>query len=415
MMTLHTHMRARWIALAVLVALTAALLPSAARASTLALPDGFRVTRVRAVAPGVVHLRIEAPHQRIHVARIAPDANAQPQVAVARGAITTGRQRTSSMCARLRCLVGVNGDFYYSSGRPAGAVVIDGEPWITRRYDRPHLVIGQDGSYRTARITIPLSVRVRYRHELEDLDRFAGTNLMHDRVEELDADALNTPRESGSLVVYTHRRGVRTGTGGKGGELIGRITSDPGHLTLRGTTTVKVTGFSERGNVPLSRDTVVLSGRGVRAKELRALWHNIRDGVAKPTIRIHVGGPKDVVQVIGGRPELLRDGRVLEQASDWFSRASLARSIVGWRDDGTLFLVTIDGGGRAHGMSLTRAARFVRALGATDALNLDGGGSTTFVRRGRVANHPRWGGERAVATALLVVRAPQDSGSSVAT
>jgi hypothetical protein len=404
-MTLHTRRRARCAALTITAALLAAALPSAAHATFHDVPRGFRVAKARVVAPGVVHLRLEARHQRIHVAQISPGAGVEPLVAVARGAVTTGRQRTSTMCARRGCLVGVNGDFYYSSGRPAGAVVIDGEPWITRRYDRPHLVIGRDGTYRTARITIPLSVRVRYRHELEDLDRFAGTNMMHDRVESFDADALNTPRESGALVVYTHRRGGRTGTASNGVELIGRITSDPERLMLRGATTVRVTGFSERGNSRLERDTVVLSGRGARAKELRALWSDIRNGIAKPSIRVNVGGPKDVAQVIGGRPELLRDGRVLEQKSDWFSRSALARSIVGWRDDGTLLLVTIDGGGRARGMSLERAAWFMRALGATDALNLDGGGSTTFVRRGVVTNQPRWGSERAVATALLVVRA----------
>jgi exopolysaccharide biosynthesis protein len=46
----------------------------------------------------------------------------------------------------------------------------------------------------------------------------------------------------------------------------------------------------------------------------------------------------------------------------------------------------------------------MRALGASDALNLDGGGSTTMVVDGRVVNHPSdKEGERAVANVLLLL------------
>ncbi|HET9443841.1 MAG TPA: phosphodiester glycosidase family protein, partial [Acidimicrobiales bacterium] len=44
--------------------------------------------------------------------------------------------------------------------------------------------------------------------------------------------------------------------------------------------------------------------------------------------------------------------------------------------------------GYSVGMSLPEAADLMAALGATDALNLDGGGSTTFVLGGEVANQP---------------------------
>ncbi len=45
-------------------------------------------------------------------------------------------------------------------------------------------------------------------------------------------------------------------------------------------------------------------------------------------------------------------------------------------------------------------------MGAVEALNLDGGGSTTMVMHGRTINKPSDGRERAVSTALLVV--PRD-------
>jgi hypothetical protein len=62
-------------------------------------------------------------------------------------------------------------------------------------------------------------------------------------------------------------------------------------------------------------------------------------------------------------------------------------------------------------MTLRGFARLFRKQGARWALNLDGGGSTTMVVRGRVLNRPSDGRERAVSSALVVLsgRSPRDS------
>jgi exopolysaccharide biosynthesis protein len=55
-------------------------------------------------------------------------------------------------------------------------------------------------------------------------------------------------------------------------------------------------------------------------------------------------------------------------------------------------------------MTLPEAARLMRSLGASDALNLDGGGSTTMTIRGQVVNRPSDpGGERPVGDGLFVM------------
>jgi hypothetical protein len=78
--------------------------------------------------------------------------------------------------------------------------------------------------------------------------------------------------------------------------------------------------------------------------------------------------------------------------------------------DGRLMAVVCDGRSKADaGLTLEELAEVLVALGATHALNLDGGGSTTLVAGGRLRNRPRAGfgvpepGGRAVATALLFV------------
>lgn len=43
-------------------------------------------------------------------------------------------------------------------------------------------------------------------------------------------------------------------------------------------------------------------------------------------------------------------------------------------------------------------------MGAVEAMNLDGGGSSTFVLDGEVRNHPSDGSQRPVSDALLVIQ-----------
>ena len=90
------------------------------------------------------------------------------------------------------------------------------------------------------------------------------------------------------------------------------------------------------------------------------------------------------------------------------------RTAVGFNQDSTkLLLVTVDGRQPGHsiGMSLSELANFMLRLGCFQAINLDGGGSTTMLVGTRVVNRPSdASGERAVANALLVIStAPEDS------
>jgi exopolysaccharide biosynthesis protein len=85
------------------------------------------------------------------------------------------------------------------------------------------------------------------------------------------------------------------------------------------------------------------------------------------------------------------------------------RSAVGSTKDGKqLILVTVDGrlSGGSIGMTLTELAQLMQELGATNAMNLDGGGSTTMVARNsnsqtlEVVNNPSDGAGRKISSAL---------------
>jgi hypothetical protein len=161
------------------------------------------------------------------------------------------------------------------------------------------------------------------------------------------------------------------------------------------------------------RGAALLTGTGDAANYLR--------NVALPRRRVDLrvgAGPDDARLVVGGGPRLVRAGRVSVRAAaegfappqapgffGVFVAGRQPRTLAGVRPDGALLLVTVDGRrpGWSVGMTLFEAARLMRSLGARDALNLDGGGSTTMVVRGEVVNRPSDpGGERPVSDALYV-------------
>lgn len=126
--------------------------------------------------------------------------------------------------------------------------------------------------------------------------------------------------------------------------------------------------------------------------------------------------PQETIMSTG--PLLLDGGR--EEALDTaaFNRLRHPRSAAAVTKRGRVLLVTVDGRNeRSAGMSLFELTHFLRWMKADDAINLDGGGSTTLWIQGQpaegVVNYPSdkktWdhAGERKVANVLLVMKRPR--------
>lgn len=123
----------------------------------------------------------------------------------------------------------------------------------------------------------------------------------------------------------------------------------------------------------------------------------------------------DVRNAVGGRPILLADSAIVRdvdtEGNEGF-RGLNPRTAVGIDRSGRrLWLAVIDGRQQGHsmGMTLRQTAELLQAVGATKALNLDGGGSSAMVIRRtanddiHVVNRPSdAGGERPVANALAI-------------
>lgn len=120
--------------------------------------------------------------------------------------------------------------------------------------------------------------------------------------------------------------------------------------------------------------------------------------------------PDGVTEILSGFPPLLSEGRWVDdlQQADRpsFAASRHPRTALGWDPDRLrVWIAVVEGRreGSAEGMTLPELAELFRSLGATEALNLDGGGSSVMVVRGRRVSRPSYpAGERPVVNALLI-------------
>lgn len=127
----------------------------------------------------------------------------------------------------------------------------------------------------------------------------------------------------------------------------------------------------------------------------------------------------DLHNAVTGSNQIVTDGKPLEDQPDRsFFTTAHPRTAIGITKDHKLLLVTVDGRqpGISEGMPLDELAELMIALGAVQALNLDGGGSTTIAiadPEPRVLNQPsskdkdgNYGVLRANGTSLAVFAKP---------
>uniref|UniRef100_UPI003AAAACEB N-acetylglucosamine-1-phosphodiester alpha-N-acetylglucosaminidase-like n=1 Tax=Centroberyx gerrardi TaxID=166262 RepID=UPI003AAAACEB len=130
------------------------------------------------------------------------------------------------------------------------------------------------------------------------------------------------------------------------------------------------------------------------------------------------------VQLVSGVVWLLRNGQIyinqsLEAECDKTQETGVfrhfvdvvsGRTAVGHDAEGKVILFHIDGQTEQRGMNLWEVAEFLKKYGVVNAINLDGGGSSTYVRNGSLASYPsdhcvpdsRWRCARPVSTILCV-------------
>ena len=130
-------------------------------------------------------------------------------------------------------------------------------------------------------------------------------------------------------------------------------------------------------------------------------------------IHLPASGPGPT-QVIGGFPELLDSGGAVDNddrnLDQGFALVRHPRTAVAYDPSGPrLWVVVVDGrqGSYSSGMTLAELTAALSATGSSEAVNLDGGGSSVMLTLGRTMSRPSdEEGERAVRNALAIVSDP---------
>jgi len=115
--------------------------------------------------------------------------------------------------------------------------------------------------------------------------------------------------------------------------------------------------------------------------------------------------------LLASGPLLLLENESVKQEEQAFNLNRHPRTAIGITDDNRLIAVVVDGrNSESSGMTINELTILMKALGCVDAMNLDGGGSSTmWVRNRGVVNHPSDNGvfdnqgERGVATVISFV------------
>jgi hypothetical protein len=134
------------------------------------------------------------------------------------------------------------------------------------------------------------------------------------------------------------------------------------------------------------------------------------------TLLVYVGirpPVKGVRSALGGVGMIIANGKpvsdsvnVEEKTNFNFLTARHPRTFVGFdRDSTKLYLCVVDGRQQQSiGMNFREMAEFLLSIGVWNAVNFDGGGSTTMVVQGKIVNSPSDAtGERPVANTLQII------------
>lgn len=353
------------------------------------------------VSPGIEHGQVSAGYVSkdeltgpwfINVLRIDPNrATLKIVHALDEG---LGLETVSSISTRYRATAATNGGYFRTTGtyrgESTGLLLLDGKLMSEPNNDRAGI-----GLIRTGRNT-----EVVFGHL-----KFAGEILVNRTKHTVHG--LNRPLSAEELIVFTpefHRTSL--------------TNPDVIEVVVRRNRVISIS--DQKGSSEIPSDGFVISAVGTARQWVTT---NLRKG-SKVTfswslhpLETNTGNDerwRRAYSIVGGGPQLIKAGKVditdkQEKMSPTFRSDRHPRTAIAKLSSGRLLLVTVDGrqAGISAGMSLDMLAELLVELGTVEAINLDGGGSTTMVIGNKLVNRPSdQTGERPVSDAVLVFSKP---------
>lgn len=358
-------------------------LPSLSRAQTwekLIMPGLTYRMEVDQATPRVVHALRYTPGN--------PFVHPRPEVAklkVYEPDETKGREELSALVKRTNAVGGINGDFFPFTGDPLGAMVRSGELLSPPFPDRAVFGWGK---------AISAVGRLKWK-----------ATLYPEGGEKIEINALNEEWGEDGYVLNTASAGYS----------LAKLPN--AHMVIKLDSTAippsgKVTGVFEsvvtdQESVQIDETTMVLVARG-ESRISRLAKLKVGQKVTLDMATLGLDWNK-IDNVVGGGPFLVVGGRKFvdwKEAGfkDTFALKRHPRTAIGKTKQGDIWMVAVEGRQTiSEGATLDELAEVMLSLGCIDAVNLDGGGSTTLNLYGLNMNRPSDGKERPIANAVLFI------------
>lgn len=321
------------------------------------------------LAPGVVHKSVRGPLSInvIDVDMEKAPVKVQPYMA---GETFDRLKDVADHARESRALAAINANYFKKDGTPLGTLIVDGE-WVAGPiFDRVSMGIDRQGKIK--------------------IDRVSLNGLLtsdNDEVNNVWVNNINQPRRHGTkLIAYTRRWGsyVRT-------PLEGRLVAINAQGEVQDSKVSTTMGIPYGGFVLSDTKEGAISSLE-RGNKVQLSWHT------RP------GDWQDVVEAVSGGPMLIKDSNLFVDLKDenfrkaWTGSQIRARTALGVTANNHLLLCTVEG---PH--TLWDVAKFLQKMGAVDAMNLDGGGSTTMVVHGATVTRNANASQRRVASSIVVI------------
>ena len=321
-----------------------------------------------------------------------------------------GQERISAMAERksregAQYFVGINGDFFEISGRtvrgnnmvgtPMGPTVVNGEVFRARSDASQSRSFTQDtdgGLYVNS---------IAY-----------GGTVTNAQGESAPLGGVNIDGMKNYIIIYNYLHYGETNQTSAGWE-VETMVADGETFKAAGVFHLVVTGDpSDAGDMTVPRHRYVLRGQGNTAAFVQNL--HVGDTLTVNATWTTGGLSVDPKEVVSGSPKILENGVTLNSEGDRGGSDELhPRTGLGYSDNGDkVYFVIVDGRSSiSAGCRTTVLADIMHYAGATDAVNLDGGGSSILYTQALgVRNVPSDGYERSDGNAFYAVHsAPTDS------
>jgi len=299
-----------------------------------------------------------------------------------------GTETTSSMAMRYGAFAAINAGFFrldksIFAGDATGVLAINNELYSESYGGRVALMI--DNNLDRTQVSI----------ERANISDFIEVN---DKTFDVGR---NRERKDNDLVLFSNNFNYTTLTDNNGIEFF-----------IENKRVVKI--VDQKGSNKIPSDGYILSASGKTREELKTILklgtriiHFVKQSSPTDSTTGTLFGIAE--DIIGGVPQLIENGKIeitwkQEKQSKEFVETSHPRTAVAKLKDGKFLMITVNGRSvESVGMNLLELAQMLLKFGAMDAMNLDGGGSTTMFLDGKVVNQPSdKEGERKVGDAILV-------------